>query len=110
MTIGRNPHVSKALAAEQKAEHAPDEIARVRARREAAHLWDRASEREKAGKVRESYERHAAHNRTLADGPAEDLGAPCDRATSVDAWDALPGVLAADEGDDGGYVDPLSIN
>ena len=34
MAIGRNPHVSRAQASEQKAADAPDAIARVRALRE----------------------------------------------------------------------------
>jgi len=68
MSFGRNPHVSKAEAAEQKAELATDDIARVRALRDAAHLWDRASEREKPGKMRDLYEANAKRNRARADG------------------------------------------
>ncbi len=69
MTIGRNPHVAKARVAEQKAEQAADEIARTRAHRDAAHQWDRASEREKPGKMRDEYEANAVRNRALADAP-----------------------------------------
>lgn len=69
--IGRNPYVSKALVAEQKAAEADDTIARVRAYRDAAHEWDRAAEREKPGKRRDEYEKSAARNRELADGGAE---------------------------------------
>ena len=47
---------------------ATDAIARVSAYREAAHLWDRAAEREKPGKARKEYEDHAERNRALADG------------------------------------------
>jgi hypothetical protein len=60
MAFGRNPHVPKAQAAEQKAHDAPDDAARARALRDAAHQWDRAAEREQPGKRREEYERNAA--------------------------------------------------
>lgn len=69
MAFGRNPHVPKAQAAEQKAEDAPDDDARARALREAAHQWDRAAEREPPGKRRLEYEGRAARNRERADGP-----------------------------------------
>jgi len=68
MGFGRNPHVLKAQAAEQKATDAPDDASRVRAYREAAHQWVRASERERPSKLRDEYERNAARNRRLADG------------------------------------------
>ena len=73
MGFGRNQFVAKAEAAEQKAADAPDDIARVRALREAAHEWDRAADREKPGSRREEYSRNAARNRAEADGepPAE---------------------------------------
>ena len=67
MAFGRNPHLPKAQAAEQKANDAPDDASRARALREAAHLWDRAAEREPPGKLRSEYERNAARNRELAD-------------------------------------------
>jgi hypothetical protein len=70
MGFGRNPHVPKAQAAEQKAADAPDDAARARAYREAAHQWDRAAEREAPGKRRAEYERNAERNRALADGDA----------------------------------------
>jgi len=70
MSFGRNPHVAKAQAAEQKAQDATDDNARARAYREAAHLWDRAAEREKPGKQRTLYERNAERDRELADGGA----------------------------------------
>lgn len=70
MAFGRNPHVPKAQAAEQKAEDAPDDAARTRALREAAHQWDRAAEREPPGKRRQEYEGRASRNRDLADGDA----------------------------------------
>jgi hypothetical protein len=71
MSFGKNPHVAKAQAAEQKAESAPDDHARQRAYREAAHLWDRAAEREKPGKQRDAYAESAQRNRQLADGEDE---------------------------------------
>ncbi len=70
MAFNRNPHVPKARAAEQKAAEAADDAARVRALREAAHLWDRAAERESPGKLKTEYERQAAENRRLADADA----------------------------------------
>ncbi len=70
MSIGRNPHVPKAQAAEQKALDARDDMSRARAFREAGHLWDRAAERESPGKRRDEYERNAARTRALADGEA----------------------------------------
>lgn len=70
MAFGRNPHVPKAQAAEQKAQDAPDDAARARAFREAAHQWDRAAEREAPGKRRQEYEGHAARTRELAEGAA----------------------------------------
>ncbi|MBK8258730.1 MAG: hypothetical protein IPK82_39500 [Polyangiaceae bacterium] len=68
MSFGRNPYVSKAQAAEQKALDAQDDDTRTRAYRDAAHQWDRAAEREKPGKYRAEYERNAIRNRELADG------------------------------------------
>ena len=70
MAFGRNPHVPKAQAAEQKARDAPDDDARARALREAAHQWERAAEREKPGRRREEYEQSAARFRAEADGVA----------------------------------------
>ena len=71
MSFGRNPHVSKAEIAEQKAIDAADDIARVQAQRDAAHQWDRAAEREKPGKMRALYEANAERNRGLADGSSD---------------------------------------
>jgi hypothetical protein len=67
MSFGKNPHLPKALAAEQKAQDAVDEPARVLAYREAAHQWDRAAARENPGKKRTEYEQNAERNRALAD-------------------------------------------
>ena len=63
----RHPYVPKAQVAEQKAQEAPDELARARAYREAAHEWDRAAEREKPGKQRSEYEANAVRTRELAE-------------------------------------------
>ena len=70
MSFGRNPHVAKAEAAEQKAVDAKDDIAREQAWREAARLWDRAAERESDGKRRQLYTDKAEQARTQADEPA----------------------------------------
>ena len=67
ITFGRNPHVLKAQAAEQRAIDAPDTLARVLQYRDAAHQWERAAARETPGKRRAEYEQHAARNRELAD-------------------------------------------
>lgn len=72
MSFGRNPHVAKAEAAEQKAADAQDDTSRERAHREAAHQWDRAAEREKPGKQRDTYAANAERNRALADGDGAD--------------------------------------
>ncbi|MBN8614421.1 MAG: hypothetical protein J0L92_27720 [Deltaproteobacteria bacterium] len=68
MSFGKNPHVAKAQLAEQKAELANDHLARDRAYREAAHLWERAASREQPGKRRTEYEAHAERIRAIADG------------------------------------------
>lgn len=72
MSFGRNPHVPKAEAAEQKAADASDSMARAAAYRDAAHQWDRAASREKPGKYRAEYEANAERNRALADGASGD--------------------------------------
>ena len=68
MSFGKNPHVAKAQAAEQKALDATDDHSRASAYREAGHLWERAAERESPGKRRSEYERNAVRARALADG------------------------------------------
>ena len=60
MSFGKNPHVARAEAAEQKAESARDDAAREQAWLEAGRQWDRAAEREKDGKRRELYVERAA--------------------------------------------------
>lgn len=72
MSFGRNPHVAKAELAQQKAADAGDRSARVSAYRDAARLWERAAEREKAGKTRDAYEAKAALNRASADAAESD--------------------------------------
>lgn len=74
MSFGKNPFVPKAEAAELKAADAIDDSTRVRAHRDAAHLWDRAAEREKPGKRRDEYAQNAQRNRGIADGelPADE--------------------------------------
>lgn len=82
MSFGKNPHVPKAQAAEQKALDATDDHSRALAYREAGHLWDRAAERESPGKRRSEYERNAARARALADGGDEEANS--DVVTTVD--------------------------
>jgi hypothetical protein len=84
MAFGRNPHVPKAQAAEQKASDAPDEAARARALREAAHQWDRAAAREMPGKRRVEYEQNAERARAAADGALPDEPGEPDAQGAVD--------------------------
>jgi hypothetical protein len=70
MSFGRNPHVSKAEAAEQKARDAQDGAAYELAWREAARQWDRAASREKSDKLRREYTDKAEAARSQADNPA----------------------------------------
>ncbi len=71
MSFGKNPHVAKASAAEQKAQMAGDDGARALAWREAARHWERAAEREQVDKRREEYLRNAEVARGHADGEGE---------------------------------------
>jgi hypothetical protein len=68
MSFGRNPHVAKAQAAEQKAEAARDVAACELAWREAARYWERAAERETDDKRRRQYAEQADSARARADG------------------------------------------
>ncbi len=68
VSFGRNPHVAKAQAAEQRAQAAGDEHTASRAYLDAARLWDRAAEREKPGRQRTEYEENATRDRELAEG------------------------------------------
>jgi hypothetical protein len=79
MGFGRNPHVAKAEAAEQKALAARDDSAREQAWREAARRWDRAAERETDDKRRQQYSDRAETARKTADDSdpqAEPAAAP----------------------------------
>jgi hypothetical protein len=77
MSFGRNPHVAKAEAAEQKALAARDATAAEHAWREAGRLWERAADRETDEKRRIAYTANAGRARKAADepeaaGPASD--------------------------------------
>jgi hypothetical protein len=87
MSFGRNPHVAKAEAAEQKAREARDELAhapsyppnRLRlsaAWREAARQWERAASREKSDKLRREYSEKAEAARANADREAAPEATP----------------------------------
>jgi len=69
MGFGRNPHVAKAEAEEQKAQAASNRSARELAWREAARQWDRATERETDAKRRQAYGVKAEEARANADNP-----------------------------------------
>ena len=69
MSFGRNPHVAKAEAAEQKAMTARDPAAAVHGWREAGRQWERAAERERDPKRAELYTANAARARATADNP-----------------------------------------
>jgi hypothetical protein len=70
MSFGRNPHVAKAEAAEQKAQTAKDAASYERAWRDAGRLWERAAERETDAKRRADYLTKAEQARATADEPA----------------------------------------
>jgi hypothetical protein len=70
MSFGRNPHVAKAEAAEQKALTAKDAASYERAWRDAGRLWERAAERETDAKRRADYLMKADRARATADEPA----------------------------------------
>jgi hypothetical protein len=71
MSFGRNPHVAKAEAAEQKARDASDDAAYELAWREAARQWERAASREKSDKLRREYTDKAETARANADAPRD---------------------------------------
>ena len=93
MSFGRNPHVPKAQAAEQKAADANDEMARSAAYRDAAHQWDRAAARETPGKRRAEYEANAERNRALADEVSEKEDGVADAEPAKSAKSAKPPIL-----------------
>lgn len=81
MGFGKNPHVAKAQAAEQKAQVATDEAARTLAWREAARQWDRAAEREQRGGSDargQGYLERAEAARAAADADPEAAGESAD--------------------------------
>jgi len=79
MSFGRNPHVAKAEAAEQKAQSARDTRLQQAAWLEAGRLWERAADREKDAKRRTLYEANAERARATADDPP-----PLDGAIAVE--------------------------
>lgn len=89
MSFGRNPHVAKAEAAEQKAECAKDVTAREQAWRDAARQWERASERETDDGRRRQYAERAEAARKHADHPEAEGG----EAADVDAPKTAPSGL-----------------
>lgn len=106
MSFGRNPHVPKAQAAEQKAAEAPDDLSWARAWYEAAHEWERAARREKPGKRRDEHERNAASARARASAPRgeepaavdDDASEPADGPDDEDRASAMrPFEAPADE-------------
>ena len=80
MSFGKNPHVAKAEAAEQKAQVARDEAARKLAWREAARLWDRAAEREQNAARGQTYLDRAEAARAAADADPETSNEPAESA------------------------------
>jgi hypothetical protein len=70
MSFGRNPHVAKAEAEEQKAATARDARATALAWREAARQWERAADKETDAKRRVEYAARADAARSQADGEA----------------------------------------
>jgi hypothetical protein len=75
MSFGRNPHVAKAEAEEQKALGAKDVKAAERAWREAARQWDRAAARETDSKRRLELLAMVGAARAMADGRDADVEA-----------------------------------
>lgn len=71
MGFGRNPHVAKAEAAEQKARDARDSAAHELAWRDAARQWERAAQREKVDKLRREFMEKAEAARARADAPLD---------------------------------------
>ena len=67
MSFGKNPHIAKAEAAEQKALAALDVPAREQGWLEAGRQWERASDRETDPKRRQLYADKAAAARIAAE-------------------------------------------
>ena len=83
MSFGRNPHVAKAEAEEQKALGARDAKAAEVAWREAARQWDRAAARETDPKRRLELIAKVEAARAKADGRDADAEAERDDAASA---------------------------
>ncbi|MCU0685577.1 MAG: hypothetical protein MUF34_25600 [Polyangiaceae bacterium] len=90
MSFGRNPHVAKAEAAEQKAQCAKDVSACEQAWREAARMWERAAERETHDGRRQQYAEKAEAARANADNPQLEGGAAAEANAEADGR-AAPG-------------------
>lgn len=92
MSFGRNPHVAKAEAAEQKAEVAKDGTAYEHAWREAGRLWERAADRETDAKRKQQYVANAERARASADQPqvADDVAPVADEAAAVGSDAPVP--------------------
>jgi len=69
MSFGRNVHVAKAEAAEQKALSAKHATAYEHAWREAGRLWERAADRETDPRRKQQYATNAERARAIADQP-----------------------------------------
>ena len=76
MSFGKNPHVAKAEAAEQKALDAKDESAREQGWLEAGRQWERAADRENDPKKRARYTEKADAARAAVDAPPDAGDAP----------------------------------
>ena len=70
MGFNQNPHVAKATAAELTAQGATDEATRSRSWLEAAHLWERAADREKNPTRASEYRKNAERAHNEAEPPA----------------------------------------
>ena len=70
MGFGKNPHVAKAEAAEQKALDARDDSARAQGWLEAGRQWERAADRETDARRRQLYTDKAAAARVAAESPS----------------------------------------
>ena len=73
MGFNQNPFVAKATAAVQKAEAARDSGARAQAWLEAAHLWERAADREKNAKRVTEYQKNAEVAREASEQPSAEV-------------------------------------
>jgi hypothetical protein len=111
MSFGRNPHVAKAEAAEQKARSPKDSEAARQAWREAARYWDRAGDRETDEKRKLQYAERADAARAEADGTGTDgVGADAARTDGAGTDGAgtdgagLAGAGLAGAGTDGAGV------